>query len=208
MFRNKLNLRKLVAIAICLAGTALCLTSCGGNTQPKDEWYDFSTSVLKYGRAKNAKRMVSELTISDISLAQTALKGIARELNATFEPAPNPDKDQVTAGFRENAEIFIRSYEDLFDGEIVQIHCPQYQNIKEIDVFNNIIIWVKKGGKTQGILIETAIKTPNGLRVLSWVPDNGGYRPGRLYYKRAILEDSECKYSDNIIYKTTYREEF
>lgn len=209
MLRNKLNLRKLVAIAICLTSTALCITSCGGNTQHKDEWLEFATSVLKNGNAKNAKRMVSEVTISDIALSLTAWKCIALVNDAIFDPSSIPlGKDQLTAFYHEDAEIFIRSYEDLFDGEIVQIQGKKYQNITEVDVFDKVIIWVKKGGKTQGIVIDTVIKTPNGLRVLSWLSAVGSYSPGQLYRMRAILEDSECKYPNNIFFDTSFIEEF
>jgi len=199
----------LVIAAICMAvGGAVWYLIPGSSerTTPREEWFNFANNVLEYSQANNVTAMVTELSLSDLNLGKEVMNELVKA-NPDLEyrpPTQPPNQDKINSDYREEVEIFIRSYQDLFDGQLACVTSP-LKDLKGIDS-HSVIIWVKKGEKTYGIKIDDVLRTSKGLKVNSWIGSRGyPTTPGaQLRKKRALIEDEECRHPDTIQYEYEY----
>jgi len=183
----------------------LFVISCS-KPSPREEWFYFAKSVLEYSKSGNTEALVKELSLSDVELGKEVMLKLVKA-NPDLEyvpPAQPPNGEKIFSDYREEVEIFLRSYKDLFDGQLACVTSP-LKDIKGIDS-HSVIIWVKKDGKVNGIKIDEVFRTSKGLKVNSWVGSRG-YPPdpgAKLYIKRAILEDENCEHPETIQYEYQY----
>jgi len=199
----------LVIVAICMAvGGAVWYLIPGSSKQttPREEWFYFAKDMLEYGQANDVTAMVTELSLSELDLGKEVMNKLIKA-NPDLEyrpPTQSPNQDKINSDYREEVEIFTRSYQDLFSGQLVCVTSP-LKDLKGIDSYT-VIIWVKKDEKTHGIKIDDVLRTSKGLKVNSWIGSRG-YPPtpgAQLHKKRALIEDEECRHPDTIRYEYEY----
>lgn len=185
--------------------SAFFLGACD-RTKPREEWFYFAKDVLKHGQDNNIIAMVTELSLSDLDLGREVTKRLTQaNPNLEYRPPAQPaNQDKINSAYQEEVEIFIRSYQDLFGGQLACVTSP-LKDLKGIDS-HAVIIWVKKGEKLYGIKIDDVYRTSKGLKVNSWIGSRGyPANPGaQLRSKRALIEADKCKHPDTIKYEYEY----
>jgi multisubunit Na+/H+ antiporter MnhB subunit len=192
---------------VVLGGILLLLSWLLPNrTTLREEWFYFAKNVLEYGRDNNVTAMVTELSLNDPDLGEEVMNKLVKaNPNLEYRPPTKPtNQDEINSAYQEEVEIFIRSYQDLFGGQLSCVTSP-LKDFKGIDSYS-VIIWVKKDEKTYGIKIDDVFRTSKGLKVNSWIGSRGyPTTPGsQLRKKRALIEDEECRHPNTIQYEYEY----
>ncbi|KPJ76579.1 MAG: hypothetical protein AMJ54_11230 [Deltaproteobacteria bacterium SG8_13] len=114
--------------------------------------------------------------------------------------ARRPADEELYAAMREDVQMFVRSYEDLFDGRGVKC-CTKRLQIDGVDCYS-VILWVEKDKTYKGILIHAVWKRPAGFKVLEWVDTAPAAAKGvELLEKRARLtaaDPQKCTFPERI----------
>jgi len=172
----------------------------GCATKPKDPWSEFMHSVITSAREKDYEKLTRELSLHRWE-----------EIKAFFEqasiiearsPENEPDDDELYRNMRDDVEVFVRSYEDLFDGKPV-VYSTKRLDMDGVDLFS-VILWVKKDNAYSGILIHAVWQGPKDFKVVEWVYTKPSAAPG-LFKKRAKLKANnleECVFPEIIEFDT------
>lgn len=173
---------------------------------PKDDWSNFASSLLEAARSEKASVLVHDLSFMDMQYLQQAARRVGY---------PAPKREEVVKATEDAVAIFLRSYDDLFDGELTCVASREIiltgiedPELKAMEP-REAIIWVRKGDRYKGIRIHAVAQTQAGLKVLDWLGDRGNPTlPGAtLWKKRAHLEATEnsCDYPSQIEYEYQFR---
>ena len=175
-------------------------------SHPKNDWSNFSSSLLEAARSERTNVLVHDLSFMDMDYLRQAARRVGY---------PAPKREEVVKATEDAVAIFLRSYDDLFDGKLTCIAS------REIDLTGiedpelkamtprEAIIWVKKADIYRGIRIHAVAQTRDGLKVLDWLGDRGHPTlPGAtLWKKTAHLEATQnlCDYPSQIEYSYEFR---
>lgn len=188
------------------------LVGCENTTSRQDEWPGFMRSVLEAGKSNDPDQLVRKLTLYKI----TDVERFGEKMAAATPGAAHSGGDsnlsekEAYSVMLEDAKVFLRSYDQLFDGKPARWSLEGYQEIiKGVDIYS-VILWVMKGGKYKGIYIHRVWKDGRVFRVIEWVPDpsDGGTMSGALWSNRAILEADtaeQCVFPKWMNYEAKYR---
>lgn len=184
-----------------------------------NQWLLFGKKLIEASSDGDIEALVdlswTDLDELDKFLGEIEAASKARKESARLEilKPENVDKEKVMLATRGAIEVFLRSYEDLFNGEIATIvtAVPKLMDFEDLGYDPcGVIIWVKKGNSFHGIKIELVVKTSSGLKICDWI-GHEGYPPqpgATLWTKRAILESPDidsCGFPETIQYKYVYK---
>ncbi len=155
----------------------------GCATKPADPWVEFMQTVVISAREKNYDKLTRELSLHRWEEIEAFFEKAS--IITPVSPENVPDDDELYRNMREDVEVFVRSYEDLFEGKPV-VYSTKRLDMDGVDLFS-VILWVKKGKAYSGILIHAVWQRPDGFKVVEWVYTKPSAAPG-LFRKRAKLE--------------------
>ena len=119
-----------------------------------------------------------------------------------------PDEAQLYAAMRKDVQLFLRSYEDLFNGRAAGC-CTKRLEIDGVECYS-VILWVLHGKRYRGIFIHAVWKRPTGFKVLEWVDTAAAAAAGlKLWKKRARLgtrDPKGCVFPDRIEFEQVFRQ--
>jgi len=167
-------------LAILLLALRIFL-SCA--TKPKDPWSEFMHSVATSVRDKNYDKWTKELSLYSWDEIKSFFEQAS--IIAPTSPENEPDDDELYSNMRKDVDVFVRSYEDLFDGKPT-IYSTKRLDMDGVDLFS-VILWVEKNNTYSGILIHAVWQRPDDFKVLEWVYTKPSDAPG-LFKKRAKLK--------------------
>lgn len=178
--------------------------SCQKITKSEDAaWGDFAKSVLKAGKAKDSGTFVNKLSMSSVADLNAIVASLKKD-NPQVNAEKNEEKESTDAEILKEAEanvnLFMKSYADVFDGELSSVVTAQDPTMKGANVYS-MIIWAKhKDGKFRGIKIDSVWKNDDGtIRVITWVQLSGYEAHKNAIKKKALLERdtaAACDYPD------------
>lgn len=176
-------------------------------------WCDFAKSVLKAGKEKDSGTFISRLSMSSVADLNAIVESL-KKANPQVDAEKNEEKPTDEAILKEaeaNVRLFMKSYADVFDGELSSVITAKDPSIKGANVYS-IIIWAKhKDGKFRGIKIDSVWKNDDGtIKVITWVQLSGYEAHKNAIKKKALLErdtaeacdypewiNSECVFTDS-----------
>jgi len=176
----------------------------------QDLWLDFAESIVDAGRENDSKRLIELLSFNEKDLMELARN--AEKHGLDYPPAKDVKRSlkESSAQLETEVRIFLKSYEDLFDGTVVRVvTAPKHMDVHELEVFEpcKAIIWVRKGERYFGIPVEEIFKMSTGLKtsvLIQWYPAFGGKR---LLKEKAHHEASSidsCNFPSAINYIREY----
>lgn len=188
---------------VLIAFMSTLLFSCQKITESGDAALgDFARSVLQAGKAKDSRTFVKKLSMSSVADLNAIVESL-KKANPQVNPEENEEKPTDEAILKEteaNVRLFMKSYADVFDGELSSVVTAQDPNIKGANVCS-MIIWSKhKDGKFRGIKIDSVWKKDDGtMKVITWVQLSGYEAHKNAIKKKALLERDTaeaCDYPD------------
>ena len=152
--------------------------------KPLDPWAEFMHGVLESARADDYDALTRDLTLYRWEeILEFFRQSSAIEIT---RGGGQPAEEQLYAAMHEDVQMFVRSYEDLFDGRPVKVSTKPLE-IDGVECYS-VILWVKKYATYNGILIHAVWTRPTGIKVLEWVDTAPAAAAGvELRQKRARL---------------------
>lgn len=160
---------------------------------------DFARSVLKAGKEKNSAVLVNKLSMSSVADLNAIVESLKKN-NPQVDTEKNEEKPTDAAILKEteaNVRLFMKSYADVFDGELSSVVTAQDPMIKGANICS-MIIWSKhKDGKFRGIKIDSVWKKDDGtMKVITWVQLSGYEAHKNAIKKKALLERDTAEACD------------
>ena len=172
-----------VVIFIIVMGTLPFLK----NRKEPDIWLKFGEDVITAGRSGDPNQLLQKLTLyrtRDAMKFVSIVRENRPDLVKTEDEIKISEDENMDIMLRD-CEVFMRSYEDLFEGEPVML-CRATDPVFSNTEVCGMVLWVKKGEKFHGILIHRIWLDGKTPRVLAWVEPEPIFE--ELYRKRVILD--------------------
>ena len=166
--------------------TLITLTGCAAKRL--EPWSQFMHTVIASAKADHHDKLARELSLFRWEEIQAFYRQAS--IIEVIPPGNEPTDNELYDAMREDVKMFVRSYEDLFDGQPVTYSTRRLE-IEGVDLFS-VILWVKKNDAYSGILIHAVWQRPTDFKVLEWVYTDPSEIP-RLWKKRAKLTAHELE---------------
>lgn len=162
-------------------------------------WCDFAKSVLKAGKEKDSGTLIGKLSassVSDLNAIVESLKKANPQVDSE-ESKEKPTDEVILKEAEANVHLFMKSYADVFDGELSSVITAKDPTIKGANVYS-MIVWTKhKDGKFRGIKIDSVWKNDDGtVKVITWVQLSGYEAHKNAIKKKALLERDTAESCD------------
>ena len=161
--------------------TLILLSGC--SAKRLDPWSQFMQTVITSAQAHDYNKLMRELSLYQREEIEAFFRQASIIETASSENFP--DEHELSSAMLEDVKMFVRSYEDLFTGQPVT-YSTKRLDIDGVDLFS-VILWVKKDGAYNGILVHAVWQRPADFKVLEWVYTDPSVDPG-LFKKRAKLK--------------------
>jgi hypothetical protein len=159
---------------ICLL--LLSLSSACGPTEPirtSGVWEEFGQSVVDAGERKDVNYLVKNLSFSNPDIGKWVIEKLHDDPNIQYAPPSHePQESELIAVYTKDVELFLRSYEHLFNEEIARVTTSQPHDFQGIES-RSVVIWFQKDGKYHGMYIAQAVQTTWGIKVNDWTGQKG-----------------------------------
>jgi hypothetical protein len=207
-----------VALRIGLIGGVFLLASWGlpklssSRERSTDEvWSDFTDDIIAFAQRGDVNSLVDKLTFykdTDLGRLKRILAEAGQEGSAEAEEGTEQERRQQAV---QDAELFVNSYSDLFDGKPRRFSTRETEAVPGLKLYS-LIIWVEKDGSFHGIKIDNLCTIGANMKVLDWVVlssyEMDSLAHGPIRKKKAILRAetaSECNFPrDSIMYEMEY----
>jgi hypothetical protein len=194
-----------IIVILSVGVVTVGFTGCARKKQ-QDPMKVFGVELLQACKNKDMKALIKH-SWTDIDQAMQIYEDLTKK---KF----NLDRKEMISATKKAIEIFLRSYDDLFDGVPATIVTAQHEsaelhpNWKKLNP-RSFILWVKKGNKYYGIKIDTIITTKDRIKVNDWIGHQGyPTQPGAILWKKRanLVRDSleSCDYPAHIEYAYEY----
>ena len=158
------------------------ITLAGCAVKRLEPWSQFMHAVIASAQAHNHDKLTRELSLYRLEEIQAFYRQAS--IVEVVSPENEHTNNELYNAMREDVQMFIRSYKDLFNGKPVTYSIRPFE-IEGVDLFS-VILWVKKDGAYRGILVHAVWQRPTDFKVLEWVYTEPSGDP-RLWKKRAKL---------------------
>ena len=184
--------------ALAMMALTPLVAGCSKGRPKFSDMGDFAEALFQSLKARDIERLVSDFSTTPEDAVEYVRNVVERNPDIDFEATFGIDistsepealefrRAEFEKRHRDALRILIDSYSDLFKGTLASWSSRKDEFTGE----HTLIIWVTKGEKYHGIVIDSVIKTSEGYIVSNWVWP-ASYLPGDstpLSTKRAVLE--------------------
>jgi hypothetical protein len=201
------NLVQLVVVALVAACDKQVSVSSESVEEASSE-RQLGEALLRACRARDIEKL-ADLSWEDVE----EMRETTRKPDQPLAYSLKQERDQVREADIDRARVFVRSYQDLCEGQLASIVSGVHMVVDFVPEFRKlnpraVIYWVELDGKYYGIPINMIAKTKSGWRVVNWFdPNSLTLQGGDLALNRANLvrQDLEsCDFPDAIEFKSEY----
>lgn len=194
-----------VMIILSLAAVYAQFCGCSGG-KTYDDLGDFSLALFRELKAGNVDRVATQMCVNMADCKEQMRLVESRNPRLKFDVNPNVINEDIKNSHREAIEVFVNSYRDLLEAEPASFSARHHEALNT----DKLIIWVKKGEKYYGLVIESVIKTRSGYKVNDWLGPlaDPSRDPSTLRKKKAVLQSDTkegCVFPrSGIVYEYTF----
>ena len=167
-------------VGVPLLIIALWILVGGGTTVYR--WSSFQNGIINASKAADVETLATKYAITRDE-AKERIDFVRRTNPELTIEEFNPSQAEVDKSTREEIEIFVRSYADLWNSKYV----ASFEKPLKLADSYSVVLWFEKDDAYHGVVIQNVVKTKNGLKVNDW----NGWRPNSASVKRAELHETK-----------------